>query len=494
MASKVIKTIEDLVHINQFRVTRDAGLRFMIVAKGTLSTEMKKAEEMLASPTDDECVAALKPIVAEAVDGLAKSRTQKLKDALITADVVFQKLLEDIQPVKEKLLTKDPSAWTQIFDAPSTELVAEESGGITLDIQSMSGKTLKLNCAATETVEGLKTLLQKRGAPPPRDQTMTVGATVLDNGLATLEELDVKDGSSIILLCTPYCEICAQTCLCADCHGEGRYGDGCKTCGNVRPDCSDCKGPCKCFSCHGKGRWGCDVCGIRPPCWGGDTFVLLPDGSTKQVRDCRVGDEVRTLRGSKRIARVWGRDPTLPQNIDTEVVLLDGVWITSHHPVIRGYEWVYPADFNASALWSKRRHVVPDLYNFELEGHDDTILLWGGGELVISCTIGKYLGLRFGNGICTRRSTRCQHDCAQCDAVYMEGLMHNRIPAELRWRRFPDFPQVEWTGDVSEFALAAAAKEHFVPPLLPSGCAFDVWLASSWCQSCGATEGAVAVA
>jgi hypothetical protein len=204
--------------------------------------------------------------------------------------------------------------------------------------------------------------------------------------------------------------------------------------------------------------------------------VLLAQGGVKKIRDCQVGDDVRTLRGSRRIARIWGRDPSLPQNVDTEVCCIDGVWITSHHPVISGDEWVFPADIKATAPWRKRLHVVPDMYNFELEGHDDTILLWGGlgaTGLVVSCTIGKYMGPRFGRGICTRRTTRCSHNCTQCDAVFVPELQHNRIPSELRWSRFPDFPQVEWDDGISEFELAATALRRFVPPTIPmstAGC------------------------
>jgi hypothetical protein len=492
MVVTLIKAIEDLHHVNTYRITRGAGARFLYLARTSLRVKMEAAEDPSRDPaTGDEFVEELKLSVNHAIEGLEDAANQRSEEMAKSADDVFAKLLDDIQPVKEKMLRKDPNAWTAMFDAPPPEMAVE---GIELEIQTMSGKSLKLRCPLTETINGVKAILHKRGSPPPRDQTMMVGDMVLDKDVATLHELDLKDGTTITLLCQPYCPVCEKTCECADCHGAGRYGEGCKTCGVRREDCIKCAGPCKCYACHGKGRYGCNLCGIRPPCWGGDTFVLLPDGSAKKVRDCRVGDEVRTLRGSKKIARVWGRDPTLPQNVDTEVVLLDGVWITSHHPVIHEGEWVFPADFNASALWSKRRHVVPDMYNFELEGHDDTILLWGGGGLVISCTIGKYLGPRFGNGICTRRSTRCRHACAQCDAVYVDGLMHNRIPSEMRWCRFPDFPQVEWKGDVSEFALAVVAKQNFVPPRLPSACAYDVRLTAPTCRNCADSAGTILAA
>jgi len=352
--------------------------------------------------------------------------------------------------------------------APSSEATSEDM--LILTVETMSGKSVTISCPPTQTLSDLKKQLHACGGPEPRDQKIVVGSSSDDRSHTTLAELGLKSGDAMSLLCVPYCECCLGVCKCIDCHGQGRYTQGCETCGYVRPPCEKCEGECKCFKCHGKGHGGCNVCGRRPPCWGGDTFALHPDGSTKKIRDCQVGDEVRTLLGSKRIARIWGRDPSLPQNIDTEVTCLDGVWITSHHPVINGDHWAFPADFKATAPWSKRQHIVPDMYNFELEGHDDTILLWGGGGLVVSCTIGKYLGPRFGYGICTRRSTRCQHNCPQCDAVYMEGLAHNNIPSELRWARFPGFPQVEWPEGISEFELAAAASHNFVAPRLPTTC------------------------
>lgn len=207
----------------------------------------------------------------------------------------------------------------------------------------------------------------------------------------------------------------------------------------------------------------CKTCGRRGACWGGDAMVLQPQGATKKVRDCRVGDEVCTLQGSKRIARIWKLDTKIVN--DVEVCCIDGVWITSHHPIISGSQWVYPVDLEPSAPWCERQHLMPDMYNFELEGHEDTLLLWGGGGLVISCTIGKYMGPRFGFGICTRRSTRCAHACEQCDAVHMDGLRFDALPAELRWKKFPPFPQVEWRlEEGAEFQLAAHADAQFVKP------------------------------
>lgn len=212
----------------------------------------------------------------------------------------------------------------------------------------------------------------------------------------------------------------------------------------------------------------CSRCGKRGPCFGGDTFVLLASGFARKLRKCQVGDEVRTLTGSKRIARIWQLDPVQHNVSDLEVCCLEGVWITSHHPVISGDAWVFPVDLQKSWPWVDKKHLMPDMYNLELEGHDDTILLWGGGALVVSCTLGKYMGPRFGAGAYTRRSTRCQHACEQCDAVFVEGLRHDSLPAGWRWIKFPLFPQVEWDGKVSEFELAADASANFVPPTIES--------------------------
>lgn len=111
-------------------------------------------------------------------------------------------------------------------------------------------------------------------------------------------------------------------------------------------------------------------------------MVFLPNGLAKKIRDCCVGDEVRTLKGTKRIARIWKMDPHNTP-MDVEVTCLDGVWITSHHPVISSNEWVYPSDLQPTAPWQKRKHVMPDMYNFELEGHDDTLLLWEAEALLL---------------------------------------------------------------------------------------------------------------
>ena len=89
------------------------------------------------------------------------------------------------------------------------------------------------------------------------------------------------------------------------------------------------------------------------------------------------------------------------------------------------------------------------MFNVELEGHIDTLLICGGDSapvwpLIVSCTLGKYLGESFGYGLWTRRSTRCARPCVQCDSVYMPLLDPTRVPTHMRWATFPKFEQVEY--------------------------------------------------
>eukprot|EP00747_Dinoflagellata_sp_TGD_P004226 gnl/TRDRNA2_/TRDRNA2_110909_c0_seq1.p1 gnl/TRDRNA2_/TRDRNA2_110909_c0~~gnl/TRDRNA2_/TRDRNA2_110909_c0_seq1.p1 ORF type:complete len:336 (-),score=26.55 gnl/TRDRNA2_/TRDRNA2_110909_c0_seq1:175-1149(-) len=288
------------------------------------------------------------------------------------------------------------------------------------------------------TILQLKERLQSESAwaPELREQKLVWQEKVLSDGTQTISKLGIPTGTTISVVRIPFCPTC--------------------------------RGPCRCPTCHGNAMLVagfCPTCDQRGICWGGDTYVLLPCGAAQKIRDCNVNDEVLTLKGSRRIARIW--DSISRKCADTEVCCIDGVWLTSHHPIISGSRWVFPVDLGPSLLWRNALELVPDLYNFELEGHDDTILLWGGNgwPLVVSCTIGKYLGPSYGCTYATRRSTRCRSPCAQCNAVYMEGLDFGRIPSNLRWAKFPAFPQVDWDcATESEFDLADAHKMQFVPP------------------------------
>lgn len=352
------------------------------------------------------------------------------------------------------------------------EVTRQAGRGVVLTFGNLAGQQTTLHDIDPHiTVGQLKERLQwaSAWAPEYREQRLIWQEQVLSDDTQTISKLGISMGTTLGLVRIPYCDLCRQApCKCTLCHGEGSWQGNliCTQCGKQNMGCPECLGQCRCATCHGCPDWGnCRTCGRRGVCWAGYTYVLLPGGATKKVRDCCVGTEVLTVKGSRRIARIW--DSISRADADTEVCYLDGIWLTSHHPVISGNRWVFPADLVPSFLWRNVRDLVPDLYNFELQGHDDTILLWGGDSwpLVVSCTIGKFLGPSFGYTYATRRSTRCGSRCAQCDAVYVEGLDFGRIPSAMRWTKFPAFPQVEWDGAVeSEFDLAVARKAQFAPP------------------------------
>lgn len=120
-----------------------------------------------------------------------------------------------------------------------------------------------------------------------------------------------------------------------------------------------------------------------------------------------------------------------------------GIWMTSHHPVLWGQRWWYPSEISADVFEARSVYAqVGPLYNLELEGHIDTIILAGDGDkpsfatetcmkrercqsweknlqgkTVLSCTLGKYLGPRFGWSKWTRRSVPCdQYLCSLKDS------------------------------------------------------------------------------
>ena len=125
-------------------------------------------------------------------------------------------------------------------------------------------------------------------------------------------------------------------------------------------------------------------------------------------------------------------------------------------------QWAFPADHVQSWLASEARVKVPEqrLYDLELEGHDDTIILGaddGSHRLTVACGLGKYLGQtdpetgrpRF--GVFTRCTTQCDAErtrpgsCQQCSAAFEPTLQFDAIRADWRWRTdFDSFPSVEW--------------------------------------------------
>eukprot|EP01043_Picozoa_sp_COSAG02_P005869 COSAG02_NODE_162_length_32474_cov_13.222511_5_plen_1530_part_00 len=192
---------------------------------------------------------------------------------------------------------------------------------------------------------------------------------------------------------------------------------------------------------------------MRGICWGGDTWVFVSDDRRYiRLRDVDVGDRVLTADGKtyRAVARVWVTDYSDPKR-KTEMCFYRGIWMTSHHPVLLGQDWRYPADLVESHPAAQIVKIVGAMYNLELSGHLDTVVLCGGMDTPVwpplaSCTVGKYLGRGFGFGLWTRRSTRCARNCSQCDSVFSATFNPTTAQASMRWATFPPFEEVEYSG------------------------------------------------
>lgn len=125
--------------------------------------------------------------------------------------------------------------------------------------------------------------------------------------------------------------------------------------------------------------------------------------------------------------------------------------MTSHHPLLLGADWRYPADLAQSLPVAKIAPLIGGtMFNLEISGHADTVVLAGGADApcwppLVSCTLGKYLGKDFGCGTWTRRSTRCARPCVQCSAVFSPRFDPTVIQPEERWALYPRFDEVEYS-------------------------------------------------
>ena len=205
---------------------------------------------------------------------------------------------------------------------------------------------------------------------------------------------------------------------------------------------------------------------MRGICWGGDTWIFVQDDRRYiRLRNVAVGDRVLTADGRtyRAVTRVWVTDYTDPKR-NTECVYYRGVWMTSHHPVLLGSDFRYPADLEASFPAPQVAAAIGPMYNLELSGHLDTVVLCGGDSAPVwpplaSCTVGKYLGKAFGFGLWTRRSTRCARNCSQCDSVFTPGFNPTRVQSSLRWATFQPFDEVEYAqGQRATFGPAQAQR------------------------------------
>eukprot|EP01043_Picozoa_sp_COSAG02_P024578 COSAG02_NODE_1348_length_13137_cov_10.847293_2_plen_733_part_00 len=187
----------------------------------------------------------------------------------------------------------------------------------------------------------------------------------------------------------------------------------------------------------------------RYVCWGPKTWVFVDDERRfTRLQNLMVGDRVLTADGVFRaVTKIWISDYSDPKR-NTELCYFRGVWMTSHHPVLLGQDFIYPAHLEASFPASPIATQIGPMINLELSGHLDTVILAGGADAPVwppfaSCTVGKYLGKQFGYGFWTRRSTKCVGACAQCDRVHVPGFDPTRADSD-RWATYSPFVEVEY--------------------------------------------------
>lgn len=221
-----------------------------------------------------------------------------------------------------------------------------------------------------------------------------------------------------------------------------------------------------------------------------------------RIENLRIGDLIYTgYRGKfRRVQKIWRNYCGEPGN-NTEVVQYRGVWMTSHHPVLWGAQWKYPGDLinNASVLPGidfVREH--GPLFNLELDGHIDTVVLSGGFHsptftldhfchknttipkddifarenvpgTFLSCTIGKYLGAEFGWTLWTRRTVPCfQHqiylEYQKTVNLNKETLNHRRHKEILRDGLTVQNVEITGPNPCSQCKVALVGEEDFCSP------------------------------
>ncbi|KAH3765041.1 Kelch-type beta propeller [Pelomyxa schiedti] len=122
-----------------------------------------------------------------------------------------------------------------------------------------------------------------------------------------------------------------------------------------------------------------------PGCFLGDGIVHLANCTTKYVSDIVPGDFVLTESlNAREVARVLTRDV----NKDYNLVFLNGLGLTTGHPVLVNGKWMHPKD-----ITSPTRLFVTKLYDFELVGgtkvQDHSVIING----LVVCTLGKDCGM-----------------------------------------------------------------------------------------------------
>merc|ERR1712045_18267 len=130
-------------------------------------------------------------------------------------------------------------------------------------------------------------------------------------------------------------------------------------------------------------------------------------------------DDKGGVDGFRRITRIWrSRD-----RIHRLCELSPGCRLTVDHPVWWSEQWrkpktiVRPVEHDATTGGGV-------VYNLEVEGHVDTVLVGG----LLCSTLGLYCGEDFGWNVFTRKTRPCDtQPCAKCARVVIPDLDFSRL-------------------------------------------------------------------
>mmetsp|Transcript_3070 Transcript_3070/g.4260 ORF Transcript_3070/g.4260 Transcript_3070/m.4260 type:complete len:372 (+) Transcript_3070:1-1116(+) len=125
-------------------------------------------------------------------------------------------------------------------------------------------------------------------------------------------------------------------------------------------------------------------------CFDGNGFVLMWDGTKKQVKDVRIGDAVVTVDGKRAEIVLITRD-SITTHSGIDVCNYNGVFITPEHPILWSFadgddkkEWI----MSKHVLEVQRNYSIEMIYNFELNDGASSVIINGLGVMTLGQVIG----------------------------------------------------------------------------------------------------------
>jgi hypothetical protein len=152
-----------------------------------------------------------------------------------------------------------------------------------------------------------------------------------------------------------------------------------------------------------------------PPCLGPDGNVCMKSGGSKKISELEVGDEIKTLNGFNKIAKVI-KTETLPQ----EVCRVNNVLLTNRHPIQLNGKWCYPEDVAEKSI------LETEVYNFELERLES--FNEGDHTIIVDDLVCATLGC----------GPKIEHAKLDADLKWGSGYWNKSIPSQTKPALLPE--------------------------------------------------------